>query len=156
MLEFDHLFICKPDSQGQRYIQTVPDLVTVGFTRKCQTQNWIEKLFKKETITFHETGDEPLVFSLRKPWWYSNWYEVVEAEDYRIGLFDDKKIINGSVEWGYLAIDRKTIALKTKCQRLLATFQPDGMGEKIIFSPEVSSEPYLKMLLLGFVLVYSS
>jgi hypothetical protein len=118
----------------------------VGLVRRLDTPPWRGWLLGP-TLAVHETGDEPLVFTVSRRLSLLPRWDVHEAEGELVGIVG-----------GRWAVDR--------WEQPVLRLEPDGTfrsaqrrvlgswdGTRLRFTPEVIDEPLARMLMLALVLV---
>jgi hypothetical protein len=103
-----------------------------------------------------ETDDAALLMTLVRSWGLTRWWDVYDAEERRIGTIAPPVLLDS--EGGRRAYldraDRHNGRLLSPEPRILADYARQS-DEAILlrFSPDLDANPFLRMLLLGCVLI---
>ncbi len=103
----------------------------------------------------HEREDDPLLCSVRRCWSLLPWYEVCDAEDHRVGrilgsILRDRQEHRCAVR---CPDGPGQVVYQTPAGQRLARVDRDRSGDRLTFESIIDHEPFVKMLLLGAVLL---
>jgi hypothetical protein len=107
-------------------------------------------------LAVHEAGDEPLLCTLQRFWWFGRFWELREADTHRVATIRRRRIID---RWGRLLAVRESAPggavawVAHDGGKALATVTPIAGGVRLHFADEVAGLPFVKMALLAAALV---
>jgi hypothetical protein len=155
MLEQDELLIQPPDERGRWLIVASSAGEVAGYATLLPRPGWWAELLVPVVMAVRESGDEPLLLTLRRRWLLSAWHEVREAEEQRVGRVLGPVIQNASlIPCAYHRQEREGTARIENVQgATLARLHRHKMGLSLVFEPTLEEDPFLKMLLLASALV---
>ena len=158
MLEQDELLIHPRDERGRRLIVAGSSGEVVGHATRMPAAGWWGELLYPVVMAVHESGDEPLLFTLRRAWLLSAWYEIREAEEQRVGRVLGPVIQNGSlIPCAYHHQEQEGTARIENVQGdVLARLERHKLGHYLVYEPTLRDDPFLKMLLLASALVHNA
>jgi hypothetical protein len=127
----------------------------LGFARRPPqpARPWWRRL-RPPPLAVHEQEDEPLVFTVRRPWLLSPRREVRDADDNPVGSVRGPRVENiygralATLVPGGEAGER---VFRTPGGYELARLSPSADGLRLAFAPGVE-DPFLRMLLLAAAL----
>jgi hypothetical protein len=107
-------------------------------------------------LAVHEAEDEPLLFTVHRPWGLLWRWEVRDADGHPVGTFRRRLIRN---RWNDALAQIEpsphagTLWFRNPDGRQLAALTRNEEGMALAFADELEGEPFVKMLLLASVLV---
>jgi len=106
-------------------------------------------------LAVYEAGDEPLLCSLQRFWWFGRFWELREADAHRVATIRRRRIID---RWGRLLAARECrpgvgLWVARPGGEALATVTAAADGLYLHFADAVGELPFVKMALLGAALV---
>jgi hypothetical protein len=155
LLEQPVLLVGPPDAAGRRWIEDALGGV-VGFAWTGPRPAWWLRWLGAPLVV-HEADDEPVVFGVRRAWTLWRRWLVADADDEPVGAV--------APVW---LLDRWERAILRRCPhpdgspgeafvagdgQKAAEWSRDGNRLRLLFHPVVRDEPFLKMLILGAVLL---
>jgi hypothetical protein len=156
MLEQRSLLL-RPRREGAR--QTIADADTgsaLGFVSwsKAPASPWWRCLLRWE-LAVHEQEDEPLLFTIHRPGWLLGRLQIRDADGHPVGVVLGRRILD---RFGYplaqlSAKNSQGGIFRAADQRALAEMDRGPEGLRLVFGPEVATDPFAKMLLLAVVVV---
>src|SRR5262245_21838674 len=123
-----------------------PDGVVVGLTRRLDAPPWRGWLLGP-TLAVHETGDEPLVFTVSRRLSLLPRWDVHEAEGELVGTVGGRWAVD-RWEQPVLRLDPDG-TFRSVNRQVLGSWD----GTRLTFAAEVAHEPLARMLMLAHVLV---
>lgn len=153
MLEHAALLVRPGDASGRRLILVADSGELAGFARWRTGGGW--RLLGPAVLEVREHEDEPLLCTLRRCWTLLPWYEVRDAEDHRIGrtlgaVIEDRDDCR-------FAVRREEgpgqCTFQSRDGTPLAQLSAETEGLRLTFAGIIEREPFVKMLLLGAVLL---
>ncbi len=105
-------------------------------------------------VAVHEQEDEPLVFTVHRPWSLWPRREVRDADGRPVGSLRGGRVFDsGGVAVAELAAVDSTpeLVFRTRGRRELARLTPGPDGLRLAFSPDLG-DPFVRMLLLAAAL----
>lgn len=145
-LEQETLYV-RRSATGERHLLTENGTL-VGVVRRLP--HWWPAL---ET---RESGDEPLLFTLRRAWTLWPAWDVCDAEGERVGRLIGERVLD---RWDHPLARRVAAApgrggaYHDPLNLVLAWWLDDPAGTRLTFRPTAQADPFLKMLLLAAVLL---
>jgi hypothetical protein len=118
--------------------------------------DWWQRLLRPEALAVHEGEDEPLLFTVERPWRLAPRWQVRDADAHRVAALRSGWVLDrysqplahleraGSAGW----------ALRMRGGRELARLARADDGVLFHFAPDVQGEPFVKMALLAAALVW--
>jgi hypothetical protein len=157
MLEHAALLLPPPGPSGRRAIVAADTGVPLGFARRgghAELPWWRRPLWP--VLEVREQDDEPLLFTVRHCWSWRGRRELCDADGRRLGT-----LLGDAIDdlWGRrLALrswttNRTVSTFRTPRGQALASTSADEAGLCLTFAEPALGEPFLKMLLLGAVLL---
>jgi hypothetical protein len=155
MLENSDLLLRQDEHVDRRLILAAETETVVGFARWRRTERvgWL-RVLSPRVLEVREQEDEPLLCTLRRCWTLLPWFAVRDADDQPVGRFlgpviQDRDHCRCAVytEDG----DGKQI-FHSPSGVCLARLNPKGRDLHLVFDPVIDKEPFVKMLLLAFVI----
>ncbi len=144
----------------------------LGSAQRRASEDWWRGWLRPPALTVHEADDEPLLFILQRRWYFSGFWNVLDADEQPVGwlrpsLHDSP--LSGRLAWrgGLSILDRDGRCLGTLQMQTgvaeegslldpqgakLATFRARAGETELAFHLAADSEPFLRMLLLAVVL----
>jgi hypothetical protein len=107
-------------------------------------------------LAVYEAGDEPLLCTLQRFWWFGRFWELREADGHRVATLHRREIID---RWGRPLAVRESrpggaVAWAASPGALaLASLTPTADGVRLRFADGVAGQPFVKMALLAAALV---
>ena len=107
-------------------------------------------------LAVHEAGDEPLLCTVQRFWWFGRVWELREADGHRVATIRRRRITD---RWGRPLAVREgrpggAVAWAARPGASpLATLTPTAEGLRLRFADEVAELPFVKMALLAAALV---
>jgi hypothetical protein len=154
MLEHPVLLVRPVDAAGRREVLVVDTGDPAGYARWRSPGRWRQWL-TQGVLEVHELEDDPLLCTVRRCWTLLPWYEVRDADEHRIGRM-----------LGSVLQDREDQRCAQRCPDgpgqsifqgptglLLARVDREKEGTRLTFESVIEWEPFVKMLLLGAVLL---
>ncbi len=158
MLENSALLVRRSEISERRLILAVATEVEVGFAcwRTAESGSWWG-LPRRRVLEVREQEDESLLCTVCRCWTLLPWFAVHDADDHFVGRFLGPVLQDRS--HARCALRReiglgKWLFLNPKGLRL-ASLHRDGDSLRLEFDELIEKEPFVKMLLLGFVIHHS-
>jgi hypothetical protein len=107
-------------------------------------------------LAVHEAGDEPLLCTVQRFWWFGPYWEVREADDHRVATVTRERLTD---RWGRpLAARRRgpgrvAVWARPVSGSTLALLTPADGGLLLRFADDLAGHPFAKMALLAAALV---
>lgn len=129
----------------------------LGFVRFAgePRRSWFSWL-RGARLDVYETEDESHLLTLIRPWGILRPWQVYDAEDRRVGSIYLPSLLDTDGHRRALldATDRDHGIIRDPQDRVLASFHSTPATElEVIFQPELDANPFLRMLLLGGILL---
>lgn len=158
MLEQQRLLIKtgEPSPDRKRLILDAGTHAPLGYAAwlPCTGPRWLRWL-TPPALAVHEAEDEPLLFTVQRPWGLLRRWEVRDADEHRVGTFRDWVVLD--------RYDRRLARIERAGPAALRFRGPEGNelaslargaeGMELAFAAELEGEPFAKMLLLAPALV---
>jgi hypothetical protein len=127
----------------------------LGFARRPPqpARPWWRRL-RPPPLAVHELEDEPLVFTVRRPWFLSPRREVRDADENPVGSVRGSRVENiygRTLATLVRASEPGERVFRTPGGYELARLSPSPEGLRLAFAPGVD-DPFLRMLLLAAAL----
>jgi hypothetical protein len=114
----------------------------------------------RQALEIRETDDEPLLFTLLRPWFHNRAWEVFDAEDRPVGSLRGNLVRD---RFGHHLAEVEQLAggngfrFGSRDGNELAVLRPDDAGSQLIFAEDLLGDPFARMLLLagGLALTHS-
>jgi hypothetical protein len=122
-------------------------LGSVRWKSESRSSWW--RLFGRCVMAVHEHEDEPLLFTLRRAWSLLPRREVRDAEDHPVGSLFGRLVHD---RFGRPVAALQDGLFRSPRRRILAELTSTPEGLRLAFSPDISGQPFVKMLLLAAAL----
>ena len=113
---------------------------------------WVMGWFQRPAVDVFEAEEEPLVFTLRRPWGFSPKWEICDADGNRVALVKRGQIYDAfGRPWATMESRNDEINFRAG-QRQFAQARRTANGLHMSFAPDLQNHPLTKMSLLGAIL----
>lgn len=146
-----------PGGDARRHVLSAATGAPLGFARRRPTPGpaW-RRWFAAPVLAVHEAGDEPLLCTVQRFWWFGPFWEVRDADGHRVATVGRDAIADrwerpvavrrrgpgGSVVWARPRDGAELAALVRG---------PDGV--RLRFADDTAGQPFVRMALLAAALV---
>lgn len=154
MLEHAVLLIARDKASSRREILAADRGEPIGYALWHVPRGWC-RFLGRSVLAVHEREDDPLLCTIRRSWSLLPWYEVRDADDQRIGRMLGPVVQDGEEQRLALccADGPRQALFQTPTGIPLARLEREQEADRLTFEAVIEKEPFMKMLLLGAVLL---
>lgn len=172
MLEFENLLLrrwdqvdhgawqagrAKEDSSPIWAILESSSCAVVGLARTETAPNgaWL-RWFSRRGLAVFESGDEPLVCTVRRRWSLSSCWDLRDADGHVVGRIAPG-IVEGALGRFWITVNQANgvTEFRDRDGQVLAAITRQGDDRLLTFAGQPRDDPFARMLVLGAVLVQS-
>jgi hypothetical protein len=146
-----------PPAGARREVVDPETGAVLGFVRRRAggVRGW-GRWTAASVLAVYEAGDEPLLCTVQRFWWFGRFWELREADGHRVATIRRREITD---RWGRPLAVRESGAggavvwAANPGAEALATLTATADGVRLRFADAVAGQPFVKMALLAAALV---